>query len=291
MKIKFIPILSGTLAGIVLLGLIAAFFWPSPDPSPISISSKPEAYGQNRDYLQAPASDAITTLHPQEHDRDDAVPRSEYPLSGLREIQPIDNDGSLSSEVIDYFSLTTDQIEASNEVLAKTRDALNAFELELLEIMKSDSDELVLSLPAFYDGGGRELENALRQSLVEILGDNTGQLLWSLMAELNNSTGDDYWNGFGRVSRLLSFQIDPDTNALEFSSYTPSDEARVWFESEGRLLGSYSKILFPRLSPDESFSALGRSDYLLPLLPNELQAYLLQPGIRNRWLSEQTAPE
>jgi hypothetical protein len=143
-------------------------------------------------------------------------------------------------------------------------------ELDQIEIVASTPDELVLRIPAFPDEG-LEAESVLRAGIIRELGEYDGELLWRFMGPAPEPPYTrDYWHGFGRVSRQLSFRLEPWERSpnellLHFSSETPAEESTFWFLEERRQLGSFSTVSrFP------TRETLGRFEYLLPLLPEAI---------------------
>lgn len=205
---------------------------------------------------------------------------SEASLASLR-VDAIGFDGNLSEEVIEFFSLDSGEAERLNQALANARESLSAMELDRMETIRATPEELVLLIPAFEEEGLKE-EAALRNAFIRELGEQDGELLWNF-TERRDRPGGDYWHGFGRVSRELTFRLEPSEKSpagaiLHFSSETSAEERRRWFESEGRQLGGFVKEMHRVPSPEWATRFLGRYEYLVPLLPEKVGSYLNPPA-------------
>lgn len=208
-----------------------------------------------------------------------SVPESA--LANMR-VNVLHFDGTLSADVIGFFSLTSEEVSRLNQALSDTRKLLNQLELDRLEVVRSTSDELVLHLPA-YEEEGLAAEAALKASIDRELGDADGKLLWNFMEESADRPGADHWNGFGRIPREISFRLgpgsqDPDRIVLHFSNEPPKEERSKWLDSEGRKLRGRSIELYRIPSTEWVTRAFGRYEYLLPLLPERLTSFLTPPG-------------
>jgi hypothetical protein len=189
-------------------------------------------------------------------------------------------DGSLSAQTIDFFSLDDAEVATLNQSLADTREKLAALELEGMEVVKAESNELVLRLPAL-ENAAVQVEADLKADFLRVMGEPDGEVLWDFMSR-PNAPNSGYWDSFGRASREITFRLEPsdqnpDRLMLRFFSEIPSEESRKWLEEEGRQVRGFSKGIYRVPSADWRSHSLGRYEYLWPLLPEEIVSFLTPP--------------
>jgi len=204
-----------------------------------------------------------------------AIPETALETLRVPVLQP--GSPTLSSDIISFFSLSSDEVARLEASLARAEDRLTEIELEKMNVIQSTEDVLVLHLPAFPEEG-LALEAALKAAILTELGDDDGEVFWRFL-DAPESGSNRRFHGFGRVSRELSFRLEPSSHdpartAFTFSSETPREEHLPWFIEERRQLGPF-KSETPRFrSPEMVSSFFGRYEYLLPVLPEKLASFV-----------------
>ncbi len=207
-------------------------------------------------------------------------------------IRPLNEAGQVSEACRELFLLTSEETERVNGLIAEIEERLLLAEMMHLEILDLRGHEAVFLIPVFDEGV--EIENALRDGLLEILGEADGNLFWALLQAREQEGFPDRWRGFGQRDREIVFSLSEE-DPREFSADPVPEEVVGWLRYEERV--SDDPLWFPEsagvprvevqrvrpLRPEDEPAGDGESrffdprreryGFLVPLLPDSLRAY------------------
>ncbi len=193
-------------------------------------------------------------------------------------------DGRLSDAVAEALMLSETETVAMNRAIAEADISLREAELDRMEILEESEFRTVFRFDGLREEGAA-VERTLRDRVVGELGRWDGRMLWALLTRDENGSGDDYWNGFGRQTRIVVFErtwMERDngsgTAELRFAagsaaSDEESGEARVGVEA-----GTVVRIERIRIKDGEPETRIardfaGRYSYLVEFLPDAFHRY------------------
>lgn len=289
----------------MFVGLICGWFlsravWGSEDSA---LTTGPRADGgpalsfmrvDHRNLPEAPDSDALPPgldadsrrAFLDELDRSDTWVVPESALKGLR-LKGIE-DGKISEKIKDILALTPEEVEEVNQVMRRVDDLMNNAEMATIELVSSSEKHVTFRAPALGDTG-RQIEQVFRDGIRGILGSNDAEFFFDQLGGPHNITSS--WDNFGKLERTITFSIDdrPDDRVLaQFQVRYDSDEVVAVLAEHGiRGIGDHSTgrtvgTLHPRPVEYGPFTRnVGRSTYLLQLLPPDLAPYFegfAEPG-------------
>ena len=207
-------------------------------------------------------------------------------------VRPLEDSGRVSDSSRELFLLTDDEIDRVNRLLAEVEERLVLAEMMQVEVLELSDREAVFLIPVLEEGA--EIEQTLRDGLLEILGETDGELFWSLLRRGKPDGGLDRWRSFGGRAREIVFGFSDD-DPREVQGDPPDYEISGWLRYEERVAedfawlpeaGGVSGLEVKRVGPlpAEARSAAETEDvffnphrerygFLVPLLPDTLRDY------------------
>jgi hypothetical protein len=129
---------------------------------------------------------------------------SVVPRQMLRRVQinPFNQDGTVSAELAELFSLSEQEISELNSKLHDLRVRLDTLELANVSSVESEPNQTKISIQAFPQEG-EALRHEFGQFVTSLLGDDGGEMIHHL---LNGRSSD--WGQFGEGPRTIRFGIE-----------------------------------------------------------------------------------
>lgn len=213
----------------------------------------------------------------------------EVDASGMR-IVPVDSlrdldvkaieGGMVADDIRDVLFLSPEEVERVNRVIREAGERLNQAELERLEIVEVSDTKTVFHIPALGEVG-QQVKREFQEELKKALGDMDGNAFLMVMGDHHITASD--WDGFGRYDRTVTFSVEPRDDGrvwLQFEQESPVDQVEAYHHARGEGVSGNIGIgrgfgtnypYGPRQAPPHR--SLQRSQFLLPLLPEELRFY------------------
>lgn len=210
-------------------------------------------------------------------DEADAHGMYAVPTAVLGKMSPIKK-GRLSPNMADLLALSPNEIEAVDQVFEETENRLNESELARVEIISASDEKVILRIPGDPEEAD-QIRDAFRNGFIEVLGDVDGELLLSAMDY--GRSYDIHFNTFGAIDRHVTFAFEPRPDGgigIEFMNESPFDQkmahqGTTYFVNEDSPPTSAWHGFKTVFLPDFPISStVGRSRYLLPVLPEEMRS-------------------
>lgn len=247
-------------------------------PSSIVTTSGDDMEESEIDPAYPPRTESASSQRPQLDDERVTKRRldpDEIPANLIASVRrnSLNADGTVSDSLIDLLSLDPDQVSFLNEHIRATASRLMQEELVRMTSIQVSDYEVKLHVPALPES--HQIEDQFRQGVTDYLGEPDGRLFIDLI----DTSHRGYFDGFGRFDRTIRFSIEPRENGgyrVEFRQESPLEQLEHFYAERGsgisgedREAGRSFMALFPlRLQPPR---ALGRSAYLLDVLPAEMR--------------------